>query len=68
MFNQIFAIALKEIKVLFHDRGSLIALFGLPIAFILVMTVALDGVFTSGTSDKPIVMLVSNQDTGPLAA
>ncbi len=68
MFNQIFAIALKEIKVLFHDRGSLIALFGLPIAFILVMTVALDGVFTSGTSDKPIVMLVSNQDTGTLAA
>ena len=68
MINQIFAIALKEIKVLFHDRGSLIALFGLPIAFILVMTVALDGVFTSGTSDKPIVMLVSNQDTGTLAA
>jgi len=68
MFTQILAIAQKEIKVLFHDRGSLIALFGLPIAFILVMTVALDGVFTSGTSDKPIVMLVSNQDTGALAA
>ncbi len=68
MINQIFAIALKEIKVLFHDRGSLIALFGLPIAFILVMTVSLDGVFTTGTSDKPIVMLVSNQDKGQLAA
>jgi ABC-2 type transport system permease protein len=68
MFNQILAIAQKEIKVLFHDRGSIIALFGLPIAFILVMTVALDGVFTSGTSDKPIVMLVSNQDKGTLAS
>lgn len=68
MFNQIIAIAQKELKVLFHDRGSIIALFGLPIAFILVMTVALNGVFTSGTSDKPIVMLVSNQDTGSLAA
>jgi ABC-2 type transport system permease protein len=67
MFNQILAIARKEIKVLFHDRGSIIALFGLPIAFILVMTVALDGVFTSGTSGKPIVMLVSNQDKGQLA-
>jgi ABC-2 type transport system permease protein len=68
MFNQILAIAQKEIKVLFHDRGSIIALFGLPIAFILVMTVALNGVFTSGTSDKPIVMLISNQDKGSLAA
>jgi ABC-2 type transport system permease protein len=68
MFNQIIAIAQKEIKVLFHDRGSIIALFGLPIAFILVMTVALEGVFTSGTSAKPIVMLISNQDKGQLAA
>jgi ABC-2 type transport system permease protein len=68
MFNQIFALARKEFQLLFHDRGSLIALFGLPIAFILVMTVALDGVFTSGTSGKPIVMLVSNQDKGQLAA
>ncbi len=68
MFNQILAIATKEIKVLLKDRGSIIALFGLPIAFILVMTTALAGVFDSGNSDHPIVLLASNQDRGALAA
>lgn len=67
MLNQIFAIATKELKVLLHDRGALIALFGLPIAFILVMTVALEGAFGSGSENQPIEMLVSNQDRGVLA-
>jgi len=67
MINQIFAIATKEIKLLLHDRGSIVALFILPIAFILVMTSALEGVFTTGSEDKPIIMMVSNQDKGELA-
>ncbi len=67
MLHQIMAIAIKEIKVLLKDRGSIIALFGLPIAFILVMTTALEGVFSSGSDEQPITMLVSNQDRGVLA-
>lgn len=50
-----------------HDRGSIMALFVLPIAFILVMTSALEGVFDTGSEDRPIVMMAVNQDNGELA-
>ncbi len=49
-----------------HDRGSIMALFVLPIAFILVMTSALEGVFDTGSEDRPIVMMAVNQDNGEL--
>ncbi|NMB89620.1 MAG: ABC transporter permease, partial [Chloroflexi bacterium] len=68
MLNQIWAITIKEIKVLLHDRGALMALFLLPIAFILVMTVALEGVFEAGSSSNPVEMLVINEDQGETAA
>ncbi len=68
MFNQILAITVKELKVLLHDRGAFTGLFILPIAFILVMTVALQGAFNSGGSNNPIHALVINQDRGKLAS
>lgn len=67
MINQMLAITIKEFKVLLHDRGAFTALFILPIAFILVMTVALQGVFDSGGSNNPINVLVVNQDSGTIA-
>jgi ABC-2 type transport system permease protein len=67
MWNQIYAIVVKEIKTLMRDRGAVMGLFLLPIAFILVMTSALQGVFDSGTEDRPIVLTVVNQDQGHLA-
>jgi ABC-2 type transport system permease protein len=68
MIYQIVAITLKEFKVLLRDRGAFIVLFILPIAFILVMTTALQGVFNTGGSNNPVALLVVNQDQGPIAA
>ena len=68
MINQIIAITLKEIKVLMRDRGEIVALFIIPIAFILVMTTALQGVFDQGTNNHPVSLLVVNQDRGAIGA
>jgi ABC-2 type transport system permease protein len=68
MINQIFALTVKELKVVFKERGSMTALFLLPITFILVMTVALKGVFDTGSNNNPLVFLVVNQDRGSIAA
>jgi ABC-2 type transport system permease protein len=68
MIYQIFAITLKEFKVLLRDRGAFTGLFILPIAFILVMTTALQGVFNAGGSNNPVALLVVNLDQGPIAA
>lgn len=68
MINQIFALTIKELKVIAGDRGALVSLFLLPIAFILVMTTALQGVFNTGSSDNPVHLLVVNMDQGSLAA
>lgn len=67
MFNQVSALIVKELKVVFKEHGSMVGLFLLPITFILVMTVALQGVFDAGSSDNPLVFLVVNQDQGQIA-
>jgi len=68
MFKQIIAITVKEFKVLLRDKRAFSTLFIMPIAFILVMTLALQGVFDSGGSDNPIDLLIVNQDLGTIAA
>jgi len=68
MLNQILAITLKELKVILRDRGAVVSLILLPIAFILVMTTALSGLFNTGSSSNPVQMLVVNQDRGQIAA
>ncbi len=67
MIQQILAITVKELKVLSRDRGALVGLILLPMAFILVMTTALEGVFDSGSDKNPVYLLVVNQDSGNLA-
>jgi ABC-2 type transport system permease protein len=68
MLYQIIAIAVKEFKVLFHDRRAFFQLFILPIVFILVMTVLLQGMFDTGTRDHPVDLLVVNQDQGSITS
>ena len=64
MLRQIAAIALKELSILMKDLEALALLFAMPVFFILVMSFALEGVFEAGTADRPIEILVVNQDAG----
>lgn len=67
MMRQTVAVAVKELKVLWHDREALALLFVMPVFFILVMSLALEGVFESGSKDRPIEILLINDDQGRLA-
>jgi len=67
MLYQIYAITVKELKILFRDAASLSLLFLMPIMFILVMSVALNGVFSGGSKDNPVELLVVNADRGQAA-
>jgi len=64
MFYQVFALTVKDLKILFRDRGGMITLFAMPIMFILVMSVALQNAFQTGSRDRPVELLVVNQDRG----
>ena len=68
MLYQIYAITVKDLKVLLKDRGGMIVLFAMPAMFILVMSTALQSTFTVGGSHNPIELLTVNQDAGNLAA
>ena len=68
MIKQIIAMTIKEFKVLLSDAGAFSTLFIMPIAFILVMSIALQGVFDSGSNNNPIDLMVVNQDQGKVAA
>jgi ABC-2 type transport system permease protein len=67
MPRQIAAIALKEFSILRKDLEALALLFAMPVFFILIMSFALEGVFEAGTADRPIEILVVNQDVGRMA-
>jgi len=67
MLRQIIAITLKELKVVWLDREALALLFAMPMFFILVMSLALQGVFEAGTKGRPVDVLVVNPNGGPLA-
>jgi ABC-2 type transport system permease protein len=67
MFYQIYAITIKELKILFRDSATLSVLFLMPMMFILVMSYALNGVFDSGSNNNPIPLLVVNADRGTVA-
>jgi ABC-2 type transport system permease protein len=67
MIRQIIALALKELNVLWHDREALALLFLMPVFFILLMSLALEGVFETGTSARPLKILVVNEDRGRTA-
>ena len=64
VLRQILALTIKEIRVLWHDREALALLFLMPVFFILVMSLALQGVFESGSRKRPIEILAVNEDKG----
>jgi ABC-2 type transport system permease protein len=64
------SIALKDLQILFKDRGALFQLFILPLLFIMVFTGALGAIGSSGKSDEvtlPTLGVVS-LDEGESAA
>jgi ABC-2 type transport system permease protein len=65
--HHVIAIAVKEVKVLCHDRQALALLFLMPVFFILVMSFALEGVFDVGTKNRPLDVSFVNQDSGKQA-
>jgi ABC-2 type transport system permease protein len=66
MIQQIAAIVVKELRVLLRDRQALTLLFIMPVFFILVMSLALKGVFEAGSRGRPIEVLVIDQDKSTL--
>ena len=68
MLYHIYAMTIKDLKILLKDRAGMAILFLMPAMFILVMSVALKGVFEPGGNDTPVRLLVVNQDRGNLAA
>ena len=68
MLYHVYAVTIKDLKILLKDRGGVVTLFLMPVMFILVMSVALRGAFEPGGSDSPVRLLVVNQDEGGLAA
>ena len=65
MFYQIYAMTVKDFKVMMTDRGAMVVLFILPVIFIFVMTSAGSGGVADG--DQPLEILVVNEDSGELA-
>ena len=67
LLNQVLAIVIKEFKILLRDRQALALLFAMPAFFILVMSFALEGVFESGSKDRPLEVMVVNGDQGEVS-
>jgi ABC-2 type transport system permease protein len=64
LLHQVLAIVIKELRILMRDWQALALLFAMPAFFILVMSFALEGVFESGSRDRPIEIMVVNRDGG----
>jgi ABC-2 type transport system permease protein len=60
------AMVAKEWKLLLRDPGALALLFVMPSVFILVFSLTLQGVFSSGGEDERMDVLVVDEDAGPV--
>ena len=65
MLYQIYAMTVKDFKVMMKDRGAMVVLFILPVIFIFVMTAS--GMGGTSDDDRPMQILVVNEDQGALA-
>jgi ABC-2 type transport system permease protein len=63
---EIAAIVGKELKTIMRDPVGLFMLFVLPAIFIIVLSVALQGVFSSGNTSERLEVLAINRDLGEL--
>ncbi|RLC86094.1 MAG: hypothetical protein DRI79_10485, partial [Chloroflexi bacterium] len=68
MLHQILSITWKDLKILFKDIGGMAVLFLMPMMFIIVMSVALQGMFDPSDTGQPWHLPVVNLDSGNLAA
>ena len=62
--TRIMAITGKELKLLLRDPGGIAMLFVLPVIFILVLSVALQGAFSTLDTEERVDLLVVNLDDG----
>lgn len=62
----IFSIVSKELKTIIRDPMSLVMLFVLPSMFIVVLSIALQGAFSSEDSGEKIDVLLVNEGGGDL--
>jgi ABC-2 type transport system permease protein len=66
MLAAMLAIARKDLTLLVRDPGALVVLFLMPLIFILVMSLALSGLYSPRGS--AVVIAVVDQDGGPFSA
>jgi ABC-2 type transport system permease protein len=66
MLQQILALTWKDLKIFCKDPRGVVLIFIQPFIFIIVMSYALSGLYSSG--DRPIQFLVVNEDKGTRAA
>jgi ABC-2 type transport system permease protein len=62
MLKQILALTWKDLKIFFKDPRGVVLIFIQPFIFIIVMSYALSGLYSSG--DRPIQLLAVNEDQG----
>jgi len=60
----IYAIIVKDLKLLVRDPGGLLMLFVLPALFIAVLSVSLRGAFSSSEDDSRLAILLVDEDEG----
>jgi ABC-2 type transport system permease protein len=68
MLIQILSTTWKDIKILLKDTGGIVTLFLMPLMFIIVMSVALQGLFDNGVDTQPTNLPIVNLDDGAYAA
>jgi ABC-2 type transport system permease protein len=68
MLRQILSTTWKDIKILLIDIGGIATLFLMPLMFIVVMSIALQGLFDTGTDTQPRRLPVVDLDSGTYAA
>jgi ABC-2 type transport system permease protein len=64
--GQILALAWKELVVFFRDPPAVILVFLMPLAFVVLMSLALASQFGS-VDERPIVLMAVDEDGGPAA-
>jgi len=58
---KLFAVTLKDLKIILTDRGALVTLFAMPLMFIVVMSLLLGPLFR-GPDDKELKLPVVGED------
>ena len=66
MLHSIYALTIKEFRIFLNDLGSLVTLFAMPLAFIVIFSLALSDVYGS-PEDHPIAIPISVDGAGELA-